>query len=92
MTRSGPVELVGALAGKFSRLLKKVFEAVDARRTRAKKPSLRPVNKYFEPDFNAAAVTQIVFQKPAGSRVCAWALSRRAFSPDFGRMPWFWHR
>ena len=44
-------------------LLKNVFEAADARQKRAKKRSLHVVNEHFEPVFNAAAATQIVFQQ-----------------------------
>ena len=48
-----------------SSLLKNVFEAADARQKLAKKRSLHVVNEHFEPVFNAAAATQIVFQQAA---------------------------
>jgi len=48
-----------------NRPLKNVFEATDARQKQAKKRSLCMINKHFEPVFNTAAVTQIVFQQPA---------------------------
>ena len=48
-------------------LLKNAFEAADARQKRAKKRSLHVVCRFatphFEPVFNAAAATQIVFQQ-----------------------------
>jgi hypothetical protein len=44
-------------------LLKNVFEAADARQKTAKKRSLHRINEHFEPVFNAAAATQIVFQQ-----------------------------
>ncbi len=47
----------------LNRLLKNVFEAADARQKQAKKRSLCPINEHFEPVFNAAAATQIVFQQ-----------------------------
>jgi len=50
----------------FSRLLKNVFEAADARQEQAKKRSLCLINEYSEPVFNTAAATQIIFQRPAG--------------------------
>nr|WP_298167529.1 hypothetical protein [uncultured Pseudomonas sp.] len=39
-------------------------EAVSARQKQAKKRSLRAVNEHFEPVFNAAMATQVVFQQP----------------------------
>ncbi len=51
----------------ISSLLKNVFEAADARQKLAKKRSLHGVCRFatphFEPVFNAAAATQIVFQQ-----------------------------
>ncbi len=47
-----------------NRLLKNVFEAADARQKQAKKRSLCLINEHFEPVFNTAAETQIVFQRP----------------------------
>ncbi len=47
----------------FNSLLKNVFEAADPSQKRAKKRSLHVVNEHFEPVFNAAAATQIVFQQ-----------------------------
>ena len=46
----------------LSRVLKNVFEAGDARQKQAKKRNLFGINEHFEPVFNAAAATQIVFQ------------------------------
>jgi hypothetical protein len=48
--------------------LKNVFEAADARQKQAKKRSLCLINEHFEPVFNTAAATQIVFQRPANPR------------------------
>jgi predicted component of type VI protein secretion system len=49
----------------LNRLLKNVFEAADARQKQAKKRSLCClINEHFEPVFNTAAATQIVFQRP----------------------------
>ena len=48
----------------FSWPLKKVFGATDARQKQAKKWSLCLINEHFEPVFNTAAATQIVFQQP----------------------------
>jgi hypothetical protein len=48
-----------------NRLLKNVGEAASARQKQAKKRSLRAVNEHFEPVFNAAMATQVVFQQPA---------------------------
>jgi len=45
-------------------LLKNVIEAANARQKQAKKRSLLGVNEHFEPVFNAAVATQIVFQLP----------------------------
>jgi hypothetical protein len=45
--------------------LKNVGEAASARQKQAKKRSLRVVNEHFEPAFNAAMATQVVFQQPA---------------------------
>ncbi|OZB29347.1 MAG: hypothetical protein B7X51_11615 [Pseudomonas sp. 34-62-33] len=44
---------------------KNVGEAGIARQKQAKKRSLRVVNEHFEPVFNAAMATQVVFQRPA---------------------------
>jgi hypothetical protein len=44
--------------------LKSVGEAASARQKQAKKRSLRVVNEHFEPVFNAAMTTQVVFQQP----------------------------
>ena len=48
-----------------NRSLKNVGEAASARQKQAKKRSLRAVNEHFEPVFNAAMATQVVFQQPA---------------------------
>ena len=48
-----------------NRPLKNVFEAADARQKQAKKRSLCLINEHFEPVFNTAAATQIIFQRPA---------------------------
>jgi hypothetical protein len=40
---------------------KNVIEAVSARQTQAKKRNLQVVNEHFEPVFNDAMATQIVF-------------------------------
>jgi acetoacetyl-CoA synthetase len=48
--------------------LKNVGEAASARQKQAKKRSLRAVNEHFEPVFNAAMATQVVFQRPAKLR------------------------
>jgi hypothetical protein len=48
-----------------NRPLKNVGEAASARQKQAKKRSLRAVNEHFEPVFNAAMATQVVFQQPA---------------------------
>ena len=53
----------------LNRLLKNVFEAADARQKQAKKRSLCPINEHFEPVFNAAAATQIVFQQPVSAEL-----------------------
>jgi hypothetical protein len=45
--------------------LKNVFEAADARQKQVKKRNLCLINEHFEPVFNTAAATQIVFQRPA---------------------------
>lgn len=47
--------------------LKNVGEAASARQKEAKKRSLQAVNEHFEPAFNAAMATQIVFQQPANA-------------------------
>src|SRR5690606_1758413 len=47
----------------LSRWLKNVGEVVSARRKSAKKRSLHKVNEHFEPAFNAAMATQVVFQR-----------------------------
>ncbi|MBN7119848.1 MULTISPECIES: hypothetical protein [Pseudomonadaceae] len=41
---------------------KNVGEAASARQKQAKKRSLRAVNEHFEPVFNAAMATQVVFR------------------------------
>ena len=48
-----------------NRPLKNVGEAANARQKQAKKRNLRVVNEHFEPVFNAAMATQVVFQQPA---------------------------
>jgi len=53
-------------AESFNRSLKNVFEAADARQKQAKKRSLGIINEHFEPVFNTAATTQIVFQRLLG--------------------------
>ncbi|OLU35570.1 NAD(P)H-binding protein [Pseudomonas sp. PA27(2017)] len=47
--------------------LKNVGEAASARQKEAKKRSLQAVNEHFEPAFNAAMATQVVFQQPANA-------------------------
>jgi hypothetical protein len=42
--------------------LKKIASDGQARRNQAKKRSLRVINEHFEPDFNAAWLSVIVFQ------------------------------
>ena len=44
--------------------MKNVFEAADTRQKQVKKRSLCLINEHFEPVFNTAAATQIVFQQP----------------------------
>jgi hypothetical protein len=56
--------------------LKNVGEAASARQKQAKKRSLRVVNEHFEPVFNAAMATQVVFQQPA-SRTASNGLALR---------------
>lgn len=68
------------LVSKFrvSSLLKNVFEAASARQKQVKKRSLHGVNEHFEPVFNAAVATQIVFQQAArvmAGRELAWTYS-----------------
>src|SRR5690606_7644690 len=46
----------------FQGASKNVGEAASARRKQAKKRSLRVVNEHFEPVFNAAMATQVVFR------------------------------
>jgi hypothetical protein len=48
----------------FNRVSKNVAEAADARQKQAKKRSLCVINEHFEPVFNAAPSTQVVFQLP----------------------------
>ena len=55
--------MVNEVVNKFSRPMKNVFEAADARQKQAKKRSLCVINEHFEPVFNTAAATQIVFQR-----------------------------
>jgi len=43
--------------------LKNVFEEAEARQKQVGKCSLCLINEHFEPVFNAAAATQIVFQR-----------------------------
>jgi len=50
-----------------NRPLKNVFEAADARQKQARKRSLCLINEHFEPVFNTAAATQIVFRQPVKS-------------------------
>jgi hypothetical protein len=51
----------------LGRLLKNVSEAARARQKQAKKRSLPAVNEHFEPAFNAAMATQMVFQQSGGA-------------------------
>ena len=51
-------------AGDFSRLLKNVANAADARQNLVKKRSLHVVNEHFETNFNAADASAAVFQHP----------------------------
>jgi len=44
-------------------LLKNVIEAANARQKQVKKRSLCVINEHSEPVFNAAAATQIIFQR-----------------------------
>ncbi len=60
------------LSGIVCRPLKNVFEAADARQEQAKKRSLCIINEYFELVFNAAAVTQLVFQRPVRKVCLIW--------------------
>jgi hypothetical protein len=48
----------------FNRVSKNVAEAAGARQKQAKKRSLCVINEHFEPVFNAAPATQVVFQPP----------------------------
>ncbi len=48
---------------RINRLLKNGFETADAGQKQAKKQSLCRINAHAEPVFNAAAATQIVFQR-----------------------------
>ncbi|TBU72875.1 hypothetical protein DNK10_19515 [Pseudomonas daroniae] len=50
-----------------NRSLKNVSEAASARQKQAKKRSVQAVHEHFEPVFNAAMATQVVFQRPANS-------------------------
>jgi len=52
--------------------LKNVFEAADARQKQVKKRSLCLINEHFEPVFNTAAATQIVFQRPVNAMREIW--------------------
>ena len=63
----------GVAVAAISRLLQNVGEAVSARQKLAKKRSLQVVNEHFEPIFNAAMATQVVFQQSA-SRCAFWLL------------------
>ncbi|PTQ84821.1 hypothetical protein C8R28_101620 [Nitrosomonas ureae] len=60
----GPNKIAIPVNQSLNRPLKNVFEAADARQKQAKMRSLCLINEHFEPVFNAAAVTQIVFQRP----------------------------
>jgi hypothetical protein len=46
----------------FKEALKKVASDGQARRSQAKKRSLRVINEHFEPDFNTAGLSVVVFQ------------------------------
>lgn len=59
---------------RFNRLLRNVFEAADARQKQEKKRSLCPINEYFEPVFNTAAATQIVFQQSVNGKKAEYPL------------------
>ena len=61
----------------FSRLLKNVFEAVDTRQKQVKKLSLCVTNENFEPVFNTASATQIVFQRVGKTIYIAGSLTER---------------
>ena len=61
MNRNSFTEIIWSC---FSRPLKNVFEAADARQKQAKKRSLCMINEHFETVFNTAAAMQIVFQRP----------------------------
>lgn len=47
------------------RVFKNVMSAAEARQNEAKKRSLHVVNEHFEPNFNAASASAVVFQHPA---------------------------
>ena len=67
---------VPPVQAQASRPLKNVGEAAEARQKQAKKRSLRVVNEHFEPVFNDASATQVVFQRPARqARTCRPRLS-----------------
>ncbi|MGX5726500.1 hypothetical protein ACWKWZ_15820 [Metapseudomonas otitidis] len=55
------MRVLKALLLPLSGTSKNVGEAVSARQKQAKKRSLRVVNEHFEPVFNAAMTTQVVF-------------------------------
>ncbi|TBU77468.1 hypothetical protein DNK10_07565 [Pseudomonas daroniae] len=54
-------------ADEPNRPLKNVDEAAGARQKQAKKRSVRVVHEHFEPAFNDATATQVVFQQPVQS-------------------------
>ena len=56
-------------AAYANRSLRNVFEAADARQKQAKKRSLYRINEHFEPVFNTAAATQIVFAKRSSPNI-----------------------
>src|SRR5690606_28473197 len=65
---TGPSVLQQLAALGNNRLLKNVGEAASARQKPAKKRSLHIVNEHFEPAFNAAMATQVVFRQPVQVR------------------------
>jgi len=55
---------------------KNVGEAASARQKQAKKRSLRAVNEHFEPVFNAAMATQVVFRGALQGAACRRVVHR----------------
>ncbi len=74
-------------------LLRSVFKAADARQKQVTKRSLCPINEYFEPAFNTATATQIVFQQsvnPARAPLlCEAKEADTCFAPALRLQPGF---